>query len=162
MQYVSGLTKKGTKGCPFCPMVKAKRPPDAGLLVLYRGRQAFVVMNLFPYTPGHLLALPKRHVGALDELRPAERAEMWELANLGQQVLAEAYDPAGFNIGMNLGRAGGAAVVGHVHMHVVPRYHGDSNFLATAGGTRQVPEGLDATYERLRPLFDARKKRGRR
>jgi ATP adenylyltransferase len=159
MQYVRGITKTGTRSCPFCPMVRAKRPADAELFVLLRGRHAFLVLNLYPYTAGHLLAVPKRHVGALEKLRPSERAEMWDLANLGQQVLAEGYAPAGFNIGMNLGRAGGAAVVGHVHMHVVPRYDGDSNFLATTGGTRQCPEALEATYERLRPLLDRRRKK---
>lgn len=162
MQYVRGLDgKKGAKRCPFCPMVQAakKRPSDQDLLVLYRGKHAFLVLNLYPYTPGHLLSIPKRHIGDLQELRPAERSELWELALLGQRVLREASEPAGFNVGMNLGRAGGAAVVDHVHMHVVPRWDGDSNFVPVIGGTRVSPEGLPETWERLRPLFDAEKKK---
>ncbi|MHC5019577.1 MAG: HIT family protein [Planctomycetota bacterium] len=163
MQYVRGLDgKKGAKRCPFCPMTAtpaAKRPSDRDLLVLYRGRHAFLVLNLFPYTPGHLLSVPKRHVGDLQQLRPGERQEIWELALLGQQLLTDASNPPGFNVGMNLGRAGGAAVVDHVHMHVVPRWDGDSNFVPVIGGTRVSPEGLPETWDRLRPLFDAAKKR---
>ena len=162
MQYVRGLDgKKGVKRCPFCPMVKTAkiRPSDRDLLVLYRGKHAFLVLNLFPYTPGHLLSIPKRHVGDLQKLRPGERQELWELALLGQKVLTEASSPPGFNVGMNLGRAGGAAVVDHVHMHVVPRWDGDSNFVPVIGGTRVSPEGLPETWDRLRPLFDKIKKR---
>jgi ATP adenylyltransferase len=163
MQYVRGLDgSKGAKRCPFCPMTAtpaSKRPSDRDLLVLYRGRHAFLVLNLFPYTPGHLLSVPKRHVGDLQDLRPAERAEIWNLALLGQQILRDASNPPGFNVGMNLGRAGGAAVVDHVHMHVVPRWDGDSNFVPVIGGTRVSPEGLSETWDRLRPLFDAHKKR---
>lgn len=157
MQYVRGLTKRGTGACPFCPM--ARRPDDAAQQVLLRGTRAFLVLNRYPYTTGHLLAVPYRHVATLHALRPAERRELWDLVLRGQQALAAEYDPAGFNLGMNLGRAGGAAVVGHVHAHVVPRFHGDSNFLATVGGTRQCPEALDATYARLLPRFRRRRRR---
>lgn len=164
MQYVRGLDgKSGTKRCPFCPMVQPakKRPTDRELLVLYRGKHAFLVLNLYPYTPGHLLSIPKRHVGRLEDLRPGERSEIWELALLGQRLLGEASGPAGFNVGMNIGRAGGAAVVDHVHMHVVPRWDGDSNFVPVIGGTRVSPEGLPETWDRLRPVFDAYKKKQR-
>lgn len=159
MQYVRGLDgKTGIKRCPFCPMSAKRRPSDRDLLVLYRGTHALLVLNLYPYTPGHLLSVPKRHVGRLEELRPGERTELWELALLGQRLLGEASNPAGFNVGMNLGRAGGAAVVDHVHMHVVPRWEGDSNFVPVIGGTRVSPEGLPETWDRLRPVFDAAKR----
>lgn len=164
MQYVRGLDSDsdgatGTKHCPFCPMCATKRAADRDLLVLYRGRYAFLVLNLYPYTSGHLLSVPKRHVGRLEDLRPGERSEIWELALLGQRLLSEASNPAGFNVGMNIGRAGGAAVVDHVHMHVVPRWDGDSNFVPVIGGARVSPEGLPDTWERLRPLFDAHAKK---
>lgn len=159
MQYVRGLTKRGTRACPFCPIVR--RPDDAAQHVLHRGRHAFLVLNLYPYTTGHLLAVPYRHLGTLQALRLVERRELWDLVLRGQQALGAEYDPAGFNIGINLGRAGGAAVVDHVHAHVVPRFAGDSNFLATVGGTRQCPEALDATYARLRPRFARRRRRSR-
>jgi ATP adenylyltransferase len=159
MQYVRGLTARGTRRCPFCPMVR--RPDDAAQHVLHRGAHAFLVLNRYPYTTGHVLAVPNRHVGRLEGLRPAERRELWELALLAQRALAAEYDPAGFNLGMNLGRAGGAAVVDHVHAHVVPRFLGDSNFLATVGGARQCPEALDATWARLRPRFGRRRRPAR-
>ena len=149
MAYVRSLGKAGTPRCPFCPM--AARGADAtALRIVHRGRHGFLVLNLYPYTTGHLLAVPNRHVGAVERLRPAERGELWELALLGRAALDKAYHPAGFNLGMNLGRAGGAAVVGHVHLHVVPRYEGDSNFVPVVGGTRLCPEDLDTTYARVR------------
>ena len=157
MQYVRGLTTRGARRCPFCPLVRSRA--DVRNRVLHRGTTALVVLNLFPYTPGHLLVVPKRHVGATGDLRTAERRELWDLALRGQAELEAEYRPAGFNIGMNLGRAGGAAVVDHVHLHVVPRFDGDSNFMPVVGGTRVCPEGLDETYARLRPHFSHARRR---
>jgi ATP adenylyltransferase len=122
-------------------------------LIAFRGQRAFVILNLYPYTSGHLMVIPFEHVATLEELDPAIRAEMMELTSLSMSVLRKAYKPQGFNMGANIGEAAGAGVPGHVHIHVVPRWGGDTNFMSTLGETRVLPESIEETYKRVREGF---------
>jgi ATP adenylyltransferase len=145
------------KGCFFCEAVKGR--DDRAAAVLCRGRSNVVLLNRFPYPPGHLMSAPRRHVADFVEARAGERAELAELFQTALRVLRAAYAPHGFNAGMNLGRSAGAGVAGHYHLHVVPRWTGDSNFMPLIGETKVFIEDLDTTYRKLRPLFDEEKRR---
>ena len=148
------------KRCIFCDALKGGDERKAA--VLYRGRRNFVLLNKYPYTPGHLLIAPKRHVADFVEARPDERAELADLLQVALRILRVLYAPHGFNVGMNLGPSAGAGVAGHYHLHVVPRWTGDANFMPLVGATRVFIEDLDTTYQKLRPLFDKeRARRGR-
>jgi len=144
----------GTNGdkseCIFCESGDAGRDD----LVLVRGRLSYVVLNLYPYNNGHLMVVPNRHVASLAALTPEELSEMVQLTRDAEIVLNEAYVPQGINIGINLGRAAGAGVVDHVHIHVVPRWNGDTNFMTVVSDVRVLPEDLTATKKRLQPLFE--------
>jgi len=146
------------KGCVFCRAARTK--DDAAVYVLDRGRLAFVLLNKFPYLPGHLMIAPYRHSAAVERASRELTAEMTELLQRSLRVLKKHYHPQGFNTGMNLGRAAGAGVIDHFHLHVVPRWTGDSNFMPVCGRTKIVLEDLETTYARLAPLF--RKDRGAR
>lgn len=150
MRYIEGA-RDGGDGCVFCDIWASD--DDESALVLLRGTTAFVVMNLYPYTTGHLLVAPIRHTGDVAELTPDELLEMGSLIQRCVGVLEAEMSPDGFNVGMNLGRVAGAGVPGHVHWHVVPRWSGDSNFMPVVGETRMIPEDLGETYRRLRPHF---------
>lgn len=144
--YVTNSTK--TSGCIFCDLVNLG--DDAKARIVHRGRSCFIILNTFPYTPGHVMIVPYAH---LDELRklPTEAAhEMMELSQRMENVLRELYRPDGVNLGMNIGKAAGAGVAGHIHMHALPRWVADSNFLSVVGETRILPETLDATFEKIR------------
>jgi ATP adenylyltransferase len=141
-----------TEGCIFCD--KAALDDDEAALIPHRGRQAFVMLNAFPYNNGHVLVAPYEHVGSLEELDPAAAAELMELAQLSLRALREAYGPEGFNLGLNQGEIAGAGVADHVHLHVVPRWAGDTNFMPVVGDTRVLPEELGATLRSLRDAFD--------
>jgi ATP adenylyltransferase len=138
-------------GCIFC---------DAGLrgfdepLVVARGRQAYVMLNKFPYNNGHLMVVTQRHVGRLADLDASERDELMALTQQAESVLSHVYDPHGFNIGLNLGKSAGAGVLDHLHVHVVPRWNGDTNFMSVVGETRVLPEELPVTATRLRAAFE--------
>jgi ATP adenylyltransferase len=136
--------------CIFCD-AQAGRQAD---LLLYRGRHCFVILNLYPYNNGHLMVVPNRHLCALEALRPDEQAEMMTLARCSEMALNEAYHPHGINVGINLGKAAGAGIENHLHMHFVPRWSGDTNFMTAVGETRVLPEELSATVARLRPIFE--------
>lgn len=151
MAYVSG--SGATAGCIFCNALAAG--DDRKLLVLQRSERAFLILNAYPYTPGHLMAVVNRHVGSVAEATPEELAEAMRLVGLATLALAEEYRAAGFNIGMNQGRVAGAGVEDHLHVHVVPRWPGDSNFMPVLGEVRVLPEALDVTYERLRSRLGA-------
>ncbi len=127
---------------------------DAAPLILFRGTSCFVILNLFPYNNGHLMIVPKRHVGTLADTSPDERAEIIELTRVAEIALTEAYGPHGMNMGVNLGKPAGAGVPGHLHMHVVPRWNGDTNFMTVVGQTRVLPEELPVTGDKLRPIFE--------
>ena len=143
------------KGCVLCAGLKLRSDREAH--ILHRGASHFILLNKYPYTPGHLMIAPYRHTAAFERATPAEAAELAGLMQLAIRVLRARYRPNGFNAGMNLGRSAGAGVTEHYHLHVVPRWTGDSNFLPLVSGTRTMTEDLDTTYERLRPLFEKEK-----
>lgn len=140
-------TGRSRRRCLFCRL--PAEGDDRASLILRRGRQAFLVMNRFPYNNGHLMVAPFRHVAGLDGLSPAEEREMFGLLRLALRGLRRAFRPHGFNVGANLGAVAGAGVVGHVHLHVVPRWQGDTNFMPLLGETKVVSEHLLSTYDRL-------------
>jgi ATP adenylyltransferase len=140
-------------GCVFCDLPASG--DDARAYILARGLRAFLIMNLFPYNNGHLMAVPYAHVPSLRALDVDTLGEMMALVQRAQGVIAEAMRPQGFNVGVNEGRAAGAGIADHVHMHLVPRWVGDTNFMPALSDTRVMPQHLDETYALLRPGFDA-------
>jgi ATP adenylyltransferase len=134
--------------CVFCRLA-VSGPPSADNGVVWRGSRTFVVLNAYPYASGHLMAMPYRHVGSLADLGEDEGAEMWTALRQGVAALDEAYAPEGINLGANLGRAAGAGIPRHLHLHAVPRWVGDTNFMTVVAGTRVLPESLPVTWERL-------------
>lgn len=139
------------QACVFCA---ALEQAAADSLVVFRGTTCYVVLNLYPYNNGHLMVVPKRHVATLATATSDELAEMMALTRLAELALTEAYQPHGLNVGINLGRSAGAGVLDHLHMHVVPRWQGDTNYMSVVGGTRVLPEELPQTAARLRPVFE--------
>jgi ATP adenylyltransferase len=137
--------------CVFCEVLKESR--DSANLLLFRGAQAFVILNLFPYTSGHMMVVANRHIASLSDASPEELHQIIELGRTCEDALKQEYHPDGYNMGFNLGRAAGAGVEHHLHMHVLPRWTGDSNFVSVVGETRVLPEELPKTYERLLPYF---------
>jgi len=150
MEYIESNNNKEA-GCVFCNA--QARTDSAENLIAHRGERAYVILNRFPYTSGHLMVNPFEHKPNLEELDSATRAEMMELTSRSTTVLKNIYKSQGFNIGVNIGEAGGAGVLGHVHIHIVPRWKGDTNFISTIGGTRVLPEALDVTYLRVKAAF---------
>jgi len=142
---------KPRPSCVFCIDVDPKSDPDR--LIVYRGTHNFIILNLFPYTSGHFMVAPYAHIAALEEASSEEMSEMMELARRGVRALGKLYAPEGFNLGINLGHCAGAGVREHLHLHVVPRWTGDANFMTIAGETRVLPEELTVTYRRLREAF---------
>jgi ATP adenylyltransferase len=142
---------KTTTSCVFCIGEDASQ--DASRLVLFRGSLNFVILNLFPYTSGHLMVAPLVHTARFDEARPEQLSEMMELAQRGMRALNKLYSPEGFNMGMNLGHCAGAGIREHFHLHVVPRWIGDASFMGITGETRVLPEELSVTYRRMAEVF---------
>jgi ATP adenylyltransferase len=147
-QYVS---REAPTECIFCQ--KAAERQDPQNYVLCRARHNFILLNLYPYTTGHLMIAPYQHVASLGEADPAALDEMMRLTRLAESSLRAAYRPRGLNIGMNIGECAGAGVAGHIHMHVLPRWPADASFLTTIGETRVLPEDLPTTYRRLHEAF---------
>ncbi|HLJ17479.1 MAG TPA: HIT domain-containing protein [Bryobacteraceae bacterium] len=137
--------------CIFCTIAQSDQ--DAQNFVLYRGQRNLVLLNLYPYTSGHLMIAPYEHVDTLEAAQPETLDEMIRLARASEKHLRAVYRPAGINLGMNIGEAAGAGVACHIHMHVLPRWPGDANFLSVIGETRVLPESLQTTYEKLRQSF---------
>jgi ATP adenylyltransferase len=148
IQYIRG---EKPAGCILC--TKPAEDKDKENYILYRGKKNFIMMNRFPYNPGHLLVAPYRHTGNLEELTTAERNEHFELVSRSIQVLKEVTNPGGFNIGANLGRVAGAGIEDHFHSHIVPRWNGDTNFISVLADMRVVPQALAETYDALRGKF---------
>jgi ATP adenylyltransferase len=138
-------------GCVLCRALEGAS--GEGSLVVHQGQANFIVTNLYPYNAGHVMVAPRRHVGSLTEATADELSEMMSLARRLEGVLGEVYRPDGVNIGMNLGRSAGAGVLGHIHLHVVPRWSGDTNFMTAVGDTRVIPEDPVEASRRLRPYF---------
>ena len=143
-----------TSGCIFCDAASPSSTDLRDELVLVRGRVCYVILNRYPYNSGHLLIAPHRHFAALAGATAAELSEMMRFTRDAEVALTEAYRPQGINIGINLGRPAGAGIVDHVHIHVVPRWTGDTNFLSVVGNVRVLPEELPDTARRLRPIFE--------
>lgn len=146
----------GRRGCVFCNILASGLPDDETHIVWRQpGGRVFVILNAYPYTSGHLLAMPVRHVGDLEDLVPGESADLWQAVSLGVRAVKAAYAPEGVNIGANLGRAAGAGVPGHFHMHVLPRWTGDTNFMTTVANARVLPEPLGESAAKLRAAWPA-------
>jgi diadenosine tetraphosphate (Ap4A) HIT family hydrolase len=155
--YVASGSGQGSKdptgvGCVLCGIL-ASGEPDEVTQILWRGEHCAALLNAYPYTSGHLMVLPRRHVGELEDLSAAETAELWETATAGVRALKAAYRPDGINVGLNLGEAAGAGVPGHLHVHVLPRWTADSNFMTTVAEARVLPESLVDTARRLRATW---------
>ncbi len=150
MKYIENHIKE--KGCVFC--IAQAKTDGMENLIAFRGERAYVILNRYPYTSGHLMVIPFEHKPNLEELDPATRAEMMELTSRCTTVLKNIYKPQGFNVGVNIGEAAGAGVAAHVHIHIVPRWQGDTNFMSSVGETRVLPEALEETYQRVKKEFD--------
>ena len=145
MEYIKS---EKTEECIFCKC--SVRCDD---YVLYEGKNTFVMMNKYPYISGHLMIIPNRHTGKYEELSQEERKEIFNLLETSLKALQEAMKPAGFNVGMNIGKAAGAGIEEHIHVHVIPRWEGDTNFMSVIGNVRVIPEDIAATAAKLAPLF---------
>jgi len=151
IEYIRGPKPQG---CVFCNALAAG--DDPGALILRRRGGAFVIMNRYPYNAGHLMVLPVRHVGGMEDLSPAEAAEVWRLAVEAKAALDRVVRPDGYNVGLNLGRAAGAGVAEHLHLHVVPRWVGDTNFLPVLDDVRVVNQYLEDLYAQIREAWTER------
>jgi ATP adenylyltransferase len=149
LEYVKE-TSASVGTCIFCD---AQARQDDEALIVHRGRACFVILNKYPYNNGHLMIVPQRHVARLADMQADELVEFAQLTQAAERVLADVYDPHGFNMGLNLGKPAGAGVLYHLHMHVVPRWNGDTNFMTVVGDTRVLPEELSQAGERVRAAF---------
>ncbi len=152
MTYLTATSPSGGSGCLFCDLAGLG---DAEALIVERGRLVYAVLNRYPYANGHVMVAPYAHRATLPDLTPQERTDLIELTARLEGTLRAEYAPQGINAGLNLGKCAGAGVPGHLHMHVVPRWDGDTSFMTVVGGTRVVPEDLDVTYRRLRARLGA-------
>jgi ATP adenylyltransferase len=148
--FISALIKN--KGCVFCD---ALHLPEKESLICYRGKNFFVILNKYPYNTAHLMIVPYEHVDAPDKIEPQKAPEMWEIINRSMEILNRQFHPQGFNLGMNIGPAAGAGVKDHVHLHIVPRWTGDSNFMPVIGETRVLSYNIETIFEILLREFNA-------
>ncbi len=149
MRYLEDVGRKaGGGGCIFCE--KPKRDRDAEELILDRGKRCFALLNLYPYNPGHAMVAPYRHVGELESLEAEEWEELHRLSSRLIKAMKDNFNPEGFNVGINIGKAAGAGYDAHLHLHLVPRWVGDTNFMPVLGETKVLPETLDQTYSKIR------------
>lgn len=148
--YVAGAGQHGPgdEGCVFCRIL-ASEDSDEDKRVVWRGSHAVALLNAYPYSTGHLMVMPLRHVGEIEELTTEESGEVWSAVTAGVVALKSAFRPDGINVGANLGRSAGAGVPGHFHVHALPRWSGDTNFMTTVADTRVLPESLDATWRKV-------------
>ena len=150
-QYIS---KSGEPGeCIFCAAARGERDQDS--LIVHRAERNFVILNRFPYTNGHIMVVPYEHVATLEDLSDAALVELIRLARQSEKHLRAIYRPEGLNLGINIGRSAGAGIADHVHLHILPRWTGDTNFMTAVGETRVLPEDLAATWEKLQRAFTA-------
>jgi ATP adenylyltransferase len=152
-KYIASGADSEPEGCVFCA-IAGDPENDETNFVLHRAQHGFVLLNLYPYISGHLMIVPYLHTSEFDSVPKEITDELMDLAKLSQTALREVYSPAGFNLGMNLGKAAGAGIAEHMHIHLLPRWSGDTNFMTTAGETRVLPEDLATTYSKLRPEFE--------
>jgi ATP adenylyltransferase len=156
MEYILSFKDDEKQRCILCDRYPKKN--DRKNLILHRGAYSFVIMNRFPYNSGHLMIVPYKHSGNLQDFTNDENQELMEFIQLSQKALIEVMKPQGFNIGMNLGRVGGAGVEDHLHWHIVPRWNGDTNFMPVIGDTKVISEALDKTYDKLKAEFEKMKR----
>ena len=149
MNYIRG---KKIKGCLFCNKMKSKN--DRKNHIIFRGKKAFIIMNIYPYNNGHLMVAPYKHTGDFNKLNSEELLEMMDLLKKAINALKKILKPQGFNVGFNIGKVSGAGVVNHAHMHVVPRWTGDTNFMPVVGGVKVVSQSLDSLYAELKKIFN--------
>ncbi len=152
--YVTSGQAKPPEGCVFCSFAAPAAPAfDDEHYILFRGQHNFLLLNLFPYTTAHLLIVPFAHVAELTAVAKPVTDEMMDLAKAAQHAIGLEYNPDGYNLGMNLGSAAGAGIAAHLHLHLLPRWSGDANFMTTVGETRVLPEALSSTYQKLKQHF---------
>jgi len=149
MGYI--LSDKKENGCVFCNAYNSNDDEDK--LVIYRDKYAFVIMNLYPYNTGHIMVVPNRHIDSPTVLKPEEELNIFNLVNKSIDVLKKAVAPEGFNVGMNLGRIAGAGIDDHIHIHIVPRWNGDTNFMPVVSDTKVISESISETYKKLKEYF---------
>ncbi len=151
----AGMNVTDEARCVFCRIFNSSRTgtSDESNLIVHRGVDAVVILNAYPYTSGHLMVMPTRHVGSLSELTDAEHTEVWELVRHATGAITRAYNPGGMNVGANVGSAAGAGIPGHLHVHALPRWDGDTNFMTAIAETRVVPEALATTWSKLRAAW---------
>ena len=148
-EYIKSGDRIPENACVFCNLQNDSERSDAEKFILHRARYNFIVLNIYPYISGHLLIIPNQHIADLDDTPKEVSDELMDLTKRCQAILREVYQPHGFNLGMNLGKAAGAGVAAHLHQHIMPRWFGDSNFTSTIGETRVIPEDLQTTYQKL-------------
>lgn len=146
------ILKEKKDGCVFC--LKPEEQDDEKQLILKRGSFSYIIMNLYPYNNAHLMVVPYRHINDFTDLNDEEASEVFQLMKLAENGLKRAFDPGGFNIGINIGEPAGAGIAEHLHIHIVPRWSGDTNFISTIGKTRVIPESMQSVYEKLKKIFD--------
>jgi len=152
LKYI--LSKKDDE-CIFC--LKPEGGNDEKHFIIFRSDHCFVIMNIYPYNNGHIMVVPNKHVNSLVSLNKEELNDLFSTVQLSEKVINRAYGPDGLNIGINIGKAAGAGIDDHVHVHLVPRWNGDVNFMSTTGGTRVIPESFESTYKLLKEQFDNEK-----
>lgn len=148
---MSYLDAPQQNSCIFCD--KPKEAKDNENFILYRGKLSFVMMNLYPYNNGHLMIFPYKHIPSITKLESEDLFDLMSVTQKSTQILENIFNPGGFNIGMNIGKSGGAGFADHVHIHIVPRWNGDTNFMPVLSETKVMPEHLNSTYDKLLPLF---------
>jgi len=148
--YIKIASKQ--EGCIFCELPAAKK--DDENLILLRSNYAFLMLNRFPYNPGHLMIAPYRHLSSLEDLKDSEVIDIWRILKLSVKALKETMSPDGFNIGINIGRVAGAGFEGHVHVHIVPRWNGDTNFMPVVAETKVISESLGSVYKELKKVIE--------
>lgn len=147
LKYIEGAD--AVSGCIFCDFPAQPSDNDRQNYILHRGEHAFIILNAYPYSNGHLMVVPYRHTATLDDYTDAELLEVMRLTRVGVRVLTAAFAPHGFNLGTNMGRVAGAGIAEHLHWHIVPRWNGDTNFMTVLGDVRVIPESLSNVYDRL-------------
>lgn len=153
MKYIQNVDKVDDNECIFCKKPSLPKEKDRDNLLLFRGKKCFVLMNLYPYNNGHLMIIPYLHTSDILSLDKETSGELWELLCKSREILTKSINPDAFNIGMNIGRVAGAGIDQHIHMHIVPRWNGDTNFMPAIGKTKVISQSLEDTYDTLYPYF---------
>ena len=152
MKYIEGIDTKNTGRCIFCE--KPEENNDKKNYIIFRGKKCFVILNIFPYNNGHLLVIPYKHTSEINDIDSETILEVMETVTIAIEAIKKTMRPDGFNIGMNLGRSAGAGVAEHLHIHIVPRWNGDTNYMPVIGGTKVISESLEDTYKKLKNAID--------